>query len=77
MTTGEGGIVTTNDSALAERVRLLINHDQSKGLGQWQADVTDADDADGFLLNCCFPLLTRYMGHVTLGVLVHLFVRRT
>jgi perosamine synthetase len=30
MTTGEGGMVTTDDDALAERVRLLINHGQSK-----------------------------------------------
>jgi perosamine synthetase len=28
MTTGEGGMVTTNDSAIAERVRLLRNHGQ-------------------------------------------------
>ena len=28
MTTGEGGMVTTDDDALAERVRLLINHGQ-------------------------------------------------
>jgi len=30
MTTGEGGIVTTNDDALAERLRLLRNHGQSQ-----------------------------------------------
>jgi perosamine synthetase len=30
MTTGEGGIVTTNDEALAERLRLLRNHGQSQ-----------------------------------------------
>ena len=30
MTTGEGGMVTTGDDALAERVRLLINHGQSQ-----------------------------------------------
>jgi len=30
MTTGEGGMVTTNDSRLAERLRLLINHGQSQ-----------------------------------------------
>ncbi len=30
MTTGEGGMVTTDDDALAERVRLLINHGQSQ-----------------------------------------------
>ncbi len=30
MTTGEGGMVTTDDDALAERVRLLINHGQSR-----------------------------------------------
>lgn len=30
MTTGEGGMVTTDDDHLAERVRLLINHGQSK-----------------------------------------------
>jgi perosamine synthetase len=30
MTTGEGGMVTTDDDALAERVRLFINHGQSK-----------------------------------------------
>lgn len=30
MTTGEGGMVTTDDDALAERLRLLINHGQSK-----------------------------------------------
>jgi len=30
MTTGEGGMVTTDDSALAEKVRLLINHGQSR-----------------------------------------------
>lgn len=30
MTAGEGGMVTTDDDALAERVRLFINHGQSK-----------------------------------------------
>lgn len=30
ITTGEGGMVTTDDDRLAERVRLLINHGQSK-----------------------------------------------
>ena len=30
MTTGEGGILTTNDDALAERLRLLRNHGQSQ-----------------------------------------------
>lgn len=30
MTTGEGGMVTTGDDDLAERVRLLINHGQSQ-----------------------------------------------
>jgi perosamine synthetase len=30
MTTGEGGMVTTDDDHLAERVRLLINHGQSQ-----------------------------------------------
>ncbi|RXE56661.1 aminotransferase DegT [Methanoculleus taiwanensis] len=30
MTTGEGGMVTTDDPALAERVRLYINHGQSR-----------------------------------------------
>ncbi|MFA5364686.1 MAG: DegT/DnrJ/EryC1/StrS family aminotransferase [Candidatus Bathyarchaeia archaeon] len=30
MTAGEGGMVTTNDPKLAERVRLLINHGQSQ-----------------------------------------------
>jgi perosamine synthetase len=30
MTTGEGGIITTNDEALAERLRLLRNHGQSQ-----------------------------------------------
>jgi perosamine synthetase len=30
MTTGEGGIVTTNDDALAEQLRLLRNHGQSQ-----------------------------------------------
>jgi perosamine synthetase len=30
MTTGEGGMVTTGDDRLAERVRLLINHGQSR-----------------------------------------------
>jgi len=30
MTTGEGGMVTTNDDTLAERLRLLRNHGQSQ-----------------------------------------------
>ena len=30
MTTGEGGMVTTNDAELADRVRLLINHGQKE-----------------------------------------------
>jgi perosamine synthetase len=30
MTTGEGGVVTTNDDALAERLRLLRSHGQSQ-----------------------------------------------
>ena len=29
MTTGEGGVITTNDDALAERLRLLRNHGQT------------------------------------------------
>jgi dTDP-4-amino-4,6-dideoxygalactose transaminase len=36
MTTGEGGIVTTNDGALAERLRLLRNHGQSQ---RYQHDI--------------------------------------
>jgi perosamine synthetase len=30
MTTGEGGMITTNDDKLANKARLLINHGQSK-----------------------------------------------
>jgi perosamine synthetase len=30
MTTGEGGVITTNDDSLAERLRLLRNHGQSQ-----------------------------------------------
>lgn len=30
MTTGEGGVITTDDDALAERLRLLRNHGQSQ-----------------------------------------------
>jgi len=30
MTSGEGGMITTNDQKLADRARLLINHGQSK-----------------------------------------------
>lgn len=30
MTTGEGGIITTNDSKLTDRARLIINHGQSQ-----------------------------------------------
>jgi perosamine synthetase len=30
MTTGEGGMITTNDTALAERLRLLRNHGQQE-----------------------------------------------
>jgi perosamine synthetase len=30
MTTGEGGVVTTNDAVLARRVRLIINHGQEE-----------------------------------------------
>jgi len=36
MTTGEGGIVTTDDDALAERLRLLRNHGQSQ---RYQHDI--------------------------------------
>jgi len=36
MTTGEGGIVTTDDGALAERLRLLRNHGQSQ---RYQHDI--------------------------------------
>lgn len=36
MTTGEGGIITTNDGALAERLRLLRNHGQSQ---RYQHDI--------------------------------------
>lgn len=36
MTTGEGGMVTTNDDHLAERLRLLRNHGQSQ---RYQHDV--------------------------------------
>ena len=36
MTSGEGGIITTNDNKLAERARLLINHGQSQ---KYQHDI--------------------------------------
>jgi len=36
MTMGEGGIITTNDGALAERLRLLRNHGQSQ---RYQHDI--------------------------------------
>jgi len=36
MTTGEGGIITTDDDALAQRLRLLRNHGQSQ---RYQHDV--------------------------------------
>lgn len=36
MTSGEGGIITTNDNELAERARLLINHGQSQ---KYQHDI--------------------------------------
>jgi dTDP-4-amino-4,6-dideoxygalactose transaminase len=36
MTTGEGGMVTTNDDALAEHLRLLRNHGQSR---RYQHDI--------------------------------------
>jgi dTDP-4-amino-4,6-dideoxygalactose transaminase len=49
MTTGEGGMITTNDDALAERMRLLTLHGMSRdawkrytSTGSWQYDVVAA-----------------------------------
>lgn len=49
MTTAEGGMLTTNDSALANRVRVLSSHGISKDSwaryskdGSWQYDLVDA-----------------------------------
>jgi len=39
VTTGEGGIVTTNDSGAAKRARLLINHAFSQGRHFWHSMV--------------------------------------
>ncbi len=47
MTTGEGGVVTTNDEALASRVRLLRNHGiatdhrQREAQGTWRYDMVE------------------------------------
>jgi perosamine synthetase len=47
LTTGEGGLVTTNDEALAERVRLFRNHGitsdhrQREKAGTWRYDMID------------------------------------
>jgi len=49
MTTGEGGMVTTNDGALAERIRLLSLHGMSRDawkryseVGSWYYEVSEA-----------------------------------
>jgi dTDP-4-amino-4,6-dideoxygalactose transaminase len=49
MTTGEGGMVTTNDDALAERIRLLSLHGMSRDawkryseVGSWYYEVSEA-----------------------------------
>jgi perosamine synthetase len=47
LTTGEGGLVTTNDAALAERLRRFRNHGigtdhrQREQLGTWRYDMVD------------------------------------
>jgi perosamine synthetase len=51
MTTGEGGIVTTNDPDIAERVRLLRNHGQKEHYSQvdlgYNLRMTDIQGAIG------------------------------
>ncbi len=49
MTTGEGGMVTTNDDSLAQRIRLLALHGMSRDAwnrysdtGSWYYEVTEA-----------------------------------
>lgn len=51
MTTGEGGMVTTNDPAIAEQVRLLRNHGQQRRYSQttlgYNLRMTDVQGALG------------------------------
>lgn len=35
MMTGEGGMITTNDSEIAERARMLCNHGEIRGLSEF------------------------------------------
>lgn len=45
ITTGEGGIATTNDPALAKKMQMLRNHGIEKAAGDFQAPATDDDTA--------------------------------
>ena len=47
ITTGEGGIATTNDPALAKRLRMFRNHGIEKAAASFQAAQGDEADGDG------------------------------
>ena len=77
LTTGEGGMVTTNDQQLADRICLMRSHGMSKDawkryheLGSWRYDIVDA----GFKYN--LPDIQAALGLVQLSKANSMTARR-
>lgn len=73
ITTGEGGMLTTNDAAMAEHLRVLRNHGQGMPLGTAPYDMAPVDEV-GF--NYRLTDIQAAIGLVQLGKLDHFVAER-
>lgn len=76
LTAGEGGVVTTDDDALAERLRRLRNHCMTRSAAERERGGGHAYDIDGLGLNLRMPEMNAALGRSQLRRLDDFLRRR-